>query len=333
VKCEVCGEETHTNTIPLCPDCARKDISINYLSSIHPDVDKIGRSAGIRCGLCSNRCGIEEGEVSLCNLRRVENGGLISASTSNLAVLQAYEDPLPTNCCNAWFCKASRMRGTNLAVFYYGCSFDCLYCQNWQHKVIDWGKVVSVEDIVKKAIVERVKCICHFGGSPEPQLPFAIKFSREVLKLKNLMICWEWNGSSSRLALKAAELSSESSGTVKFDLKAWNKNLHRILTGRDNDQTLKNFEKIWNKYPDVLSATTLLVPFFVDEKEVEGIARFISSFSDEIPYSLLVFHPDYRLSDMPVTPKKQVVRCYSTAKKYLRNVNVGNIHLIGNIKF
>jgi len=61
---------------------------------------------------------------------------------------------------------------------------------------------------------------------------------------------------------------------------------------------------------------------------VGEIARFIASFSDEIPYSLLIFHPDYRLADLPITPRSQVERCYLAAKKHLKRVNIGNIHLL-----
>ncbi len=254
---------------------------------------------------------------------------MFSLTSSEKAILHAYEDPLPTNCCNAWFCRASELRGTNLAVFFYGCNFDCLFCQNWQHKNVGLGKAVTLDEMIAKAMVERVKCICHFGGSPEPQLPFAIKFSKEVLKRREVMICWEWNGAGKRLALKAAEISHKSKGTVKFDLKAWNDNLHRILTGRSNKQTLRNFEMIWERYPDVVSATTLLVPYYVDEKEIEGIATFLSSLDDSIPYSLLVFHPDYRLADMPITPREQVLKCYNVAKRHLKRVNIGNLHLLG----
>ncbi len=260
----------------------------------------------------------------------MEDGKLHILNHPKKAVLHAYEDPLPTNCCNAWFCRGSKLSGTNLAVFYYGCNFDCLFCQNWSHKNVKEGKVVSLDEMVEKAMRERIKCICHFGGSPEPQISFAINFSKEVLKRRDVMICWEWNGAGkTNFALKAAELSHESGGTVKFDLKAFNPFLHLILTGRDNKQTLRNFEKIYDKFPDVLSATTLLVPFYVDEKEIEGIAKFIASFDDKIPYSLLVFHPDYRLYDLPITPKKQVERCYSIAKRYLRRVHIGNLFLLG----
>ncbi len=328
MKCKICKKETYTETIPLCPECARKDVALEYVGSLHNGTEKIEGDSGLKCGLCSNRCGIEEGEEGLCGLKFASKGKLRSLSTSTRAALHAYEDPLPTNCCNAWFCKASAMKGTNLAVFYYGCNFDCLFCQNWQHRLINESNVVTLNQMVEKGLNDRIKCVCHFGGSPEPQLPFAIKFSRELLDRKDVMICWEWNGASSKLALKAAELSHISHGTAKFDLKAWNDNLHRILTGRSNKQTLDNFHRVWEKFPEVLSATTLLVPYFVDQREVEEIASFISSFDRSIPYSLLVFHPDYRLSDLPVTPKEQVMECFRIAKKYLENVKIGNIHLL-----
>ncbi len=327
MRCELCGNETHTSTIPICPSCAKTEKALEFVPELHPDVGKIKGKGKAKCKLCSNECGFDD--KGLCGLRMVHKGKLKSLVSSNKAILSCYEDPLPTNCCNAWFCEGSKLEGVNLAVFYYGCNFDCLYCQNWSHKFVSEKNLVGVEEMVRRALPERIKCICHFGGSPEPQLPFAIKFSREVLKRRSIMICWEWNGAGrTSLALKAAKLSHESNGTVKFDLKAWNPYLHRILTGRSNEQTLKNFEKIFDKYPEVLSATTLLVPYYVDEEEVEGIARFLASLSDEIPYSLLIFHPDFRLSDMPITPKSQVKRCYDVAKKYLKRVHIGNLHLL-----
>ncbi|HDN73605.1 MAG TPA: radical SAM protein [Archaeoglobus sp.] len=311
MKCIVCGKETYTKTIPLCPDCARGDFALNIASEIH----KPWSNAKVKkCKLCSNEC---EG-IALCGKPKYGS-------------LEYYEDPLPTNCCNAWFCRGSKLVGTNLAVFYYGCNFDCLFCQNWTHKRVERARVVSLDELLRVCERDRIKCICHFGGSPEPQLPFAIRFSRKALELRDdLMICWEWNGAgNTSLALKAAKLSHQSFGTVKFDLKAWNENLHLLLTGRSNERVKRNFERIAEDYPEVISATTLLVPYYVDEREVEGIAKFISSINDEIPYSLLVFHPDYRLSDLPITPRSQVFRCYEVARKYLKKVNIGNLHLLG----
>lgn len=315
MKCRICGQKTPSKNLPVCPDCSRKEEVVEIAAELHqPFSDRVVK----KCKLCSNECS----GVSLCGKPDYGN-------------LSYYEDPLPTNCCNSWFCRGSELYGVNLAVFYYGCNFDCLFCQNWSHKFIERARKVEIGELLGAVSNSRVKCICHFGGSPEPQLPFALKFSRKAMeKREDIMICWEWNGAGNKsLALKAAELSWKSGGTVKFDLKAWNENLHLLLTGRSNERVKENFIRIAENYPDVISATTLLVPYYIDENEVENIARFISSLNPEIPYSLLVFHPDYRLNDLPVTPLSQVKKCYEAAKKHLKRVNVGNLHLLGLNRF
>jgi pyruvate formate lyase activating enzyme len=71
------------------------------------------------------------------------------------------------------------------------------------------------------------------------------------------------------------------------------------------------------------------VPGYVDEVEVGQIARFIAGLDPAIPYSLLVFHPDFMMRDLPITPREQVTRCYETATRQLKRVHLGNLHLLG----
>ena len=148
-----------------------------------------------------------------------------------------------------------------------------------------------------------------------------------------MRICWEWNGTGNKnLVEKAAELSYKTDGIIKFDLKAYDRNLNIVLTGRPNDRTLENFIMISKQFQErrktLLTATTLLVPGYIDKKEVEKIAKFISDLNNEIPYSLLAFHPDFEMQDIPATSRKLAEECYHTAKKYLKNVNIGNKHLL-----
>ncbi len=326
MECLICRNPRPSKTIPVCPECSKNHGEIS--TKIHEGIHLIG---GGDCKICSNRCKIDD--TGLCKVRYRDDGMVKSRSGVDQALLYAYLDPLPTNCCNAWFCKGSRVKGYNLAIFYYGCNFDCLYCQNWSHRNVEIAETVRINELIPEAMRKDVRCICHFGGSPEPQIEFATNFSRKITELRDdVMICWEWNGAGNRkLALKAGEISHVSGGTVKFDLKAWNPDLHKILTGRSNEQVLENFSSIFHKFPEVVSATTLLVPYYVDNSEVEEIARFIASHDESIPYSLLIFHPDDRLKDLPVTPKDQVFECYKRAKKHLKNVNIGNLHLLGNV--
>lgn len=315
MECIVCRRLRPSRTIPVCPDCAKESGWV--ASTAHENLEVMG---GGECNLCSNSCRTNGG--GLCGVREMVGPGT--------ALLHSYLDPLPTNCCNSWFCDGSKLRGFNLAVFYYGCNFDCLYCQNWEHKHVSSAPAVSVEELLRKAASPEVRCVCHFGGSPEPQMPFALNFSFRLAELgEEVMICWEWNGDGNRkLVRKAAKISSRTGGTVKFDLKAWNEDLHLILTGRSNENVLKNFEAVFHAYPEVLSATTLLVPYYVDAEEVERIASFIASLDQNIPYSLLIFHPDYRLTDLPITPREQVIECLRAARRHLNNVHLGNEHLL-----
>ena len=101
-----------------------------------------------------------------------------------------------------------------------------------------------------------------------------------------------------------------------------------------NRQTLRNFGSLAERVgernsPPLLAAATLLVPGYVDEEEVRGIASFIAALSPAIPYSLLAFHPAYSMRDLPTTSRAQAVRCFEAAKEAgLDRVKVGNVHLL-----
>ncbi len=228
-----------------------------------------------------------------------------------------------------------------MAIFFYGCNFDCLFCQNDSHKRLEEAPRCDVKTLVSTTLAnKRISCWCFFGGSPEPQLPFAISASKAMLesKLENrvLRICFEWNGAGNRILVdRAAELALRSGGNIKFDLKCHTDALSKALSGVSNRRSFENLERLFRKYGrersdlPLLTATTLLVPGYVDDREVDGIAAFLADLDREIPYSLLVFHPDFMMSDLPVTPYRQVQDCYRAAKRHLTRVNVGNLATLG----
>ncbi|MBE9546993.1 MAG: radical SAM protein [Proteobacteria bacterium] len=341
INCRQCSKKPVAQTIGLCVDCLRDFSDGEGLVDLHAPVrKKFGlppkppkSAGGISCNLCANNCRMAPGEAGYCGLRWNENGRLAVAVSKRSALAHIYLDPLPTNCCAAWFCPGSRESGYNLAVFFYGCNFDCLFCQNASHKSVKGAPAIAEEEMVQAALDPHVRCVCFFGGSPEPQLPFALRVARRIIQESDNRkhICWEWNGCGNpALAEEAAELSAISGGTVKFDLKSFHPNITRALCGVDNHRAFDNFSRIAKLFPkeNLLTATTLLVPYYVDKQEVDAIARFISGINSNIPYSLLVFHPDFFLDDLPITPKAQVEECLQIAEHYLSRVNIGNEHLL-----
>ena len=340
--CEKCAVNPAANHIGICGDCLRalgddldvRKVHIPVRKSYNLPINPPKNTEGKRCTFCSNMCQILDGESGFCGVRVNENGHLQNKAPKGTALAYMYYDPLPSNCCAAWFCEGSKKAGQNLAVFFYGCNFDCLFCQNSSHKLISKASVITEDDMVSAALNPTVRCICFFGGSPEPQLPFSLRVAERVLKESpdNKHICWECNGcGNSKLVATAAALAAESKGTIKFDLKAFSSPIVRTLCGVDNRQSFDNFTTIAKRFmgKKILTATTLLVPYYVNEYEVEKIAHFIADINPSIPYSILIFHPDFYMRDLPITPKKQVYGCYEAAKKYLDNVNIGNRHLLG----
>jgi pyruvate formate lyase activating enzyme len=306
---------------------------------------------GIPCRLCVHECRIPEGVVGYCGLRRNE-GGKIQDVSAGRGRLSWYHDPLPTNCVGDWVCPGGTGAGypkyaycpgpergyRNLAVFFQACSFNCLFCQNWSFmEQATKSRTRSVEELVA-AVDDRTSCICFFGGGPAPQAPFSLKaarLARERAKGRILRICWETNGSMHPALLdRMTEVALESGGNLKFDLKAWNENLHLALTGVSNRRTLENFARAGRRIkerpvPPLLIASTLLVPGYIDEQEVRHLARFIASIDREIPYSLLAFHPHFHMTDLPLTSRRLAERCLEAAQaEGLCRVRLGNVHLL-----
>lgn len=363
--CKVCGKQSKliASQLSLCLDCIRSDFKkvLPLIKQAHQKTrQEFGlplappnSTEGIVCNLCVNRCKIPLDEFGFCGLRQNLKGKLqgINSKSANLSF---YFDELPTNCVADWVCPAGTGSGypefanlagpeygfKNLSVFFHGCSFNCLFCQNWHFRNgLKISKRIQASELAA-LVDERTSCICYFGGDPTCQLPYSIFASGLALKNKKrkiLRICWETNGSMNPNLIKpVAEIALESGGCIKFDLKSFSEELNLALCGVSNKQTLENFAKLsqfikQRETPPLLVASTLLVPGYVDIEEVKKIAQFIAKLDPNIPYSLLAFYPCFYLSDLPTTSQRHAQVCLEQAKiAGLKNVRIGNQHLLGD---
>jgi len=180
----------------------------------------------------------------------------------------------------------------------------------------------------------RTYCVCYFGGDPASQMVHALATSRRLVE-RGVAICWETNGSgNARLLDRAVNLSLDSGGCIKFDLKALDPHLYQALTGISNDALLENFARAARRaaerpQPPLVVASTLLVPGYVDAAEVGRIARFIASIDPVIPYSLLGFGPGFYMGDLPRTSVRHAEEAERAARDAgLTRVHVGNRQLL-----
>ncbi len=362
-QCRRCREpKVLSPTLGFCADCIRDNFEEVWpqIAAVHRESrERFGlppfppdTEGGLRCGRCQNLCRIGEEETGYCGIRRREADRIAGGDPAGTSV-NFYFDPLPTNCVAEWVCAASgnsyptyshspgpEYGWRNLAVFYRSCTFNCLFCQNWHFKERPRAeKLVSAAELAAQ-VREDTACVCFFGGDPTPQLPHALEAARLARAARPgqiLRICFETNGAVSRRLLRQmAEVSLESGGCIKFDLKAWSEPLHLALTGVSNRRTLENFRRLAARFgerksPPLVVASTLLVPGYVDEHEVARIASYLSSLNPDIPYSLLGFAPNFYLNDLPRTSRDHAERCLRQARAAgLRNVRLANTHLLGS---
>ncbi len=358
-RCKLCGKvaDTIAQYLSLCKDCLREkesDLKEEVLE-LHGRIrTKYNLPAaiprdreGMKCGQCVNDCKIGKGKKGYCGLITNLDGKLERYEDSGF--LDFYFDPLPTNCVADWVCPGGSGTGfpqyaykngteygyKNLAVFFRHCTFNCLFCQNWHFRTKP-HRSYTTEEIIK-VIDEKTSCICYFGGDPTPNIKFALKLSEKIISSLNRIfrICWETNGSATRGYIKRMmELSLISGGILKIDLKAFSQPLAFALCGTDNKNTIANIEfcsQFFSKreVPPPLVVATLLIPGYIDEKELRLLAKFLASLDRRIPWALLGFAPHFYFSDLPRTSRLQASQALAIAKEYgMENCRIGNFHLL-----
>ncbi|KXB02541.1 hypothetical protein AKJ44_00085 [candidate division MSBL1 archaeon SCGC-AAA261F17] len=366
--CEICGKSSPdiSTTLRVCGDCVRDrfDEAKPHIEAAHGEVRaRYGLPEtmpsdpnGIQCDMCGNACKIPEDGVGLCGIVENDSGKLVRKfGTSERGLLNWYQDSIPTNCVSAWCCAGSSGAGypkwcrtprgdigyNNLAVFIGSCTSNCLFCQNssFRELTVKGKPVMSARELAGKAD-EDVGCICYFGGDPASQMPFVIESARLALKAAEederiLRVCLETNLSMNRSSLEEfAELSMKSGGGIKADLKSWSPEILYALSGIKYHTTYENFKLIGDRQeerPEVpfARASTLLVPGYVDEEEIRGIASFIADIDPTIPYSLLAFHPLYYMSDMPRLREEEANKFLEICEEEgLERARLGNPWLI-----
>lgn len=367
-RCEICGREAFdiSATLRVCGTCVRErfEDAKHHLEAAHSRIRiRYGLPAkppvspkGLKCADCGNNCRIPPGAKGFCGLVENAEGKLIRRFGSpNLGLLSWYYDPLPTNCVPADFCAGSGGAGypkwcrtphgdiglNNLSIFMGSCNYSCVFCQNFSFRdlTVKGRPTITAAELAKMAN-KGVGCACYFGGDPASQMPFVIasaKLMRETAEEENriLRLCLETNLSMGRESLEQfAELSFESGGGIKADLKCWSSEMLYALSGVEHRTAYGNFKRLARRHrerPEVplARASTLLVPGYVDEEEIRNIASFIADLDPTIPYSLLAFHPLYFMEDMPHTKREDAERYLRICREEgLQNLRIGNPWLL-----
>lgn len=225
--------------------------------------------------------------------------------------------------------------GIRLVVFLQGCNFRCLYCAN--PDTIDAkgeSKETAPEEILKMAVNQKPFFgkkggITFSGGEPTFQAKALVPLFK-MLKEAGIHICVDTNGGIWNEDVK--ELLSLAD-LVLLDVKQFNPNLHRILTERSNEQTLRtaawleeNGKPFWLRYVLVQGYSAFkedmeaLGEHFKDYKQIERV--------EILPYHTLGVHKyeamnmEYKLKNVEYNTPEQLEDAKNIFQKYFKTVYV-----------
>jgi pyruvate-formate lyase-activating enzyme len=109
-----------------------------------------------------------------------------------------------------------------------------------------------------------------------------------------------------------------------LDIKAYDDDTHKWLTGCSNENILKLPKEIIER-GFVLEVLSLFIPGLVESDELESIAQSLVAVDASIPFTILAFFPEYRMKAYQSPSATEMVEAYERVKATgLKNIRLGN---------
>ena len=225
--------------------------------------------------------------------------------------------------------------GIRLVVFLQGCQFRCVYCANPDTMDVKGGTVVSIDEIVKRAIAQKPYFgkkggVTVSGGEPLLQRCKVKELFRR-LHAEGINTALDSNGKL--LNQQVADLLEETD-LLLLDVKHIDNEWHHRIAGLGNDGVLKvaahreaSGKSMWLRY--------VLVPGWSDQEEfLHQLGRHFAGYKNIervqiLPYHKLGVHKwqslgmTYRLEGVEPPSPENTENAKSILSQYFTRVTVG----------
>ena len=270
------------------------------------------------CELCPHNCRITKGMSGFCGARMNINGSLIASGyglISSMALDPIEKKPL------YMFHPGRHI----LSFGGFGCNFRCPFCQNFEIS-IEYGdtsraaKSYSPEDVVKLALETVPNGNIGIAYTyNEPLIGYEFLYDCSVLARKaglfNVIVT---NGYINKKPLNNLLPVADA---MNIDLKSFSDSFYENAGG--TLETIKETIAISHQSCHI-EVTTLVIPGENDQ-DIEPLAQWLSSLDPGIPLHLTRFFPRYKYKERSPTPGETILSAQKSARKYLKNVFLGNI--------
>ncbi|MFJ2058003.1 pyruvate formate-lyase-activating protein [Streptomyces sp. NPDC087908] len=183
--------------------------------------------------------------------------------------------------------------GTRFVTFLSGCPLTCLYCHNPDTWKMRNGRRTSADAVIAEA-AKYVRFISASGGGAtvsggEPLLQPV--FTGELLhRLKHELGLHTALDTSGFLGVRATDALLRDTDLVLLDIKSWDPDTYRKVTGRPLVPTLDFARRLADLGQEV-HVRFVLVPGLTDDPaNVEGVAAFAGGLGNVTRVDILPFH-------------------------------------------
>lgn len=242
----------------------------------------------LQCRLCPHACILADGDSGLCEARCNENGTMkipFYGEISSIALDPIEKKPL-----------RHFLPGTEtFSVGFWHCTMRCPFCQNWEiaHPERVDRKRIAPEKLIDMALASGSPSISFTYSEPTLHIEY-LKDCMLLAREKGLKTILVTNGNL--LEAPARDILSLTDAT-NVDLKSFSSRIYHESLGGELKVVLKFIQVAFTLCH--VEVTSLLVPGILDDqKQIEGIASFLSSISKSIPLHITSYHPAY-LWDKP----------------------------------
>ncbi|MFX1512005.1 MAG: radical SAM protein [Promethearchaeota archaeon] len=257
------------------------------------------------CKLCAWRCGVDRlaGELGTCG--------------TTLPVIAS--------------CQLHPAPPESYTIFTAGCNFKCLQCQNWEiahafsrsQVKTSFRGFVDPERLAKISVAQLKSSMAKMmgadriffsGGEPTIHLPYIEQLIHHASNQEpDIKVNFDTNGF---LTPASFQRVLEFTTSITYDLKAFSNEVHRSLTGAENEPILRNAEALAKNAPEKLWEFRIVpIPRIVDLTEIESLCEFIADLSPDLPVSFLAFRPNFVLDTYVGASSQFIAEMVEIARK------------------
>ena len=276
----------------------------------------------VQCKACAHRCKIAAGRRGVCQVRFNHEGklyvpwGYVASAAVDPIEKKPYYHFLP---------------GSDALTFgMLGCNLKCNFCQNWLSSqtlrdpqadgAVNSIQHISSEQLVAAAVRNQAAVIASSYNEPLITSEWAQEIF-SLAKAEGIQCVYVSNGFATPEVLEYLQPVMRG---FKVDLKTMQEKQYKEL-GASLQPVLDSIIKA-HELGMWVEVVTLVIPGFNDStEELWDAARFITSVSEDIPWHVTAYHPDYN-QDAPATSSTILQRAADVGQEAgLRYVYAGNL--------